>query len=196
MCFPLFLGSTSDTKALSASTTPPGANTQQKKSILVGKRPGLGVSSMLSQFKNYTQAKKSPVFSQRPSVFCSPEDEDEEEDADYSRFLEMKGNSRPLFVSVSLQNSMAWTFQCIFCRLQWHSCLVRHFIYGALRVIVLIPCLKSLPQRTQTPDLLSIRWPLLWRREDLTWRQKPRRITRTILFSRKFKGQCSTSGFI
>lgn len=64
----------------------------QKKSILVGKRPGLGVSSMLSQFKNYSHSKKSPVLSQRPSVFCSPDEEDEEED-DYSRFLEMKGNS-------------------------------------------------------------------------------------------------------
>ncbi|KAM9349626.1 SURP and G-patch domain-containing protein 1 [Symphorus nematophorus] len=81
-------GSTSDTKT--PSTSSPGGNTLQKKSILVGKRPGLGVSSMLSQFKNYSQSKKNPVLSQRPSVFCSPDGEDEEEEADYSRFLEMK----------------------------------------------------------------------------------------------------------
>ncbi len=79
---------------------------------------------MLSQFKNYSQSKKNPVLSQRPSVFCSPDGDDEEEEADYSRFLEMKGNSRPVFFSVSLDNSMAWTLQCIFCVLQWRSCLV------------------------------------------------------------------------
>ncbi|KAM7379205.1 hypothetical protein PAMP_004774 [Pampus punctatissimus] len=83
-------GSTSDTKTPSPSTSSPGGNTMQKKSILVGKRPGLGVSSMLSQFKSYSQSKKSPVLSQRPSVFCSPDDEDEEEEADYSGLLEMK----------------------------------------------------------------------------------------------------------
>ncbi|GAA6234845.1 SURP and G-patch domain-containing protein 1 [Lates japonicus] len=79
-------GSTSETKTPSTS---PGGNALHKKSILVGKRPGLGVSSMLSQFKSYSQSKKNPVLSQRPSVFCSPDD-DEEEDADYSKFLEMK----------------------------------------------------------------------------------------------------------
>lgn len=83
-------GSPSDTKSLSTSASSPGGNALQKKSILVGKRPGLGVSSMLSQFKNYSQTKKSPVLSQRPSVFCSPDEEDEEEEADYSKFLEMK----------------------------------------------------------------------------------------------------------
>ncbi|XP_047446582.1 SURP and G-patch domain-containing protein 1 [Mugil cephalus] len=83
-------GSTSDTKTPAASTSSPGGNTLQKKSIFVGQRPGLGVSSMLSQFKNYSQPKKTPVLSQRPSVFCSPDDEDEEEEADYSKFLEMK----------------------------------------------------------------------------------------------------------
>ncbi|XP_040911093.1 SURP and G-patch domain-containing protein 1 [Toxotes jaculatrix] len=83
-------GSTGDTRSPSTPTSLPGGNALQKKSILVGKRPGLGVSSMLSQFKSYSQAKKSPVLSQRPSVFCSPDGEDEEEDADYSRFLEMK----------------------------------------------------------------------------------------------------------
>ncbi len=79
---------------------------------------------MLSQFKNYSQSKKSPVLSQRPSVFCSPDDGNEEEEADYSEFIEMKGNSRPVFLSVSKESSKTWTFQCIFCLLQWHSCLV------------------------------------------------------------------------
>ncbi|XP_032387784.1 SURP and G-patch domain-containing protein 1 [Etheostoma spectabile] len=83
-------GSTSETKSPTTSTSSPGGNTLQKKSILVGKRPGLGVSSMLSQFKNYSHSKKSPVLSQRPSVFCSPDDDDEEEESDYSGFLEMK----------------------------------------------------------------------------------------------------------
>ncbi|KAM3604270.1 uncharacterized protein V6R79_008712 [Siganus canaliculatus] len=73
-----------------SSTSPLGGNAPQKKSILVGKRPGLGVTSMLSQFKNYSQSKKNPALSQRPSVFCSPDGEDEEEEADYSKFLEMK----------------------------------------------------------------------------------------------------------
>ncbi len=71
-----------------------------------------------------------------------------------------------------------------------------HFVIGALRVNVLIACLKSLPQRTQTPDSLSTRWPLLWRREDLSWRERPGRITRTILFSRKFEAECSSSRLI
>lgn len=52
---------------------------------------------MLSQFKTYSQSKKNPVLSQRPSVFCSPDDEDEEGDADYSRYLELKGNLMPFF---------------------------------------------------------------------------------------------------
>ncbi|XP_060900470.1 SURP and G-patch domain-containing protein 1 [Labrus mixtus] len=83
-------GSTTDATNPSTSAPSPGGNALQKKSILVGKRPGLGVSSMLSQFKNYSQTKKNPVVSQRPSVFCSPDDDEEEEEADYSRFLEMK----------------------------------------------------------------------------------------------------------
>lgn len=65
---------------------------------------------MLSQFKTYSQAKKSPGLGQRPSVFCSPDDEDEDGEPDYSRYLEMKGNSRPLFFSVALKNTVAWTF--------------------------------------------------------------------------------------
>uniref|UniRef100_A0A3Q0SKS3 SURP and G-patch domain containing 1 n=1 Tax=Amphilophus citrinellus TaxID=61819 RepID=A0A3Q0SKS3_AMPCI len=83
-------GSTNDTKTPSAPSSSPGGNMLQKKSVFVGQRPGLGVSSMLSQFKSFSQSKKNPVLSQRPSVFCSPDGEDEEEEADYSKFLEMK----------------------------------------------------------------------------------------------------------
>lgn len=79
---------------------------------------------MLNQFKSYSQSKKSPVLSQRPSVFCSPDDEDEEEETDIPQYLQMKGKSRPVCFSVSLDNTMAWTFQCIFCILLWHSWLV------------------------------------------------------------------------
>ncbi|XP_061549804.1 SURP and G-patch domain-containing protein 1 [Phycodurus eques] len=78
-------GSPSDTKSPSLSS---GGNALQKKTIFVGKRPG--VSSMLSQFKSYSQSKKSPVLSQRPSVFCSPDDEDEEEEIDFTELLNMK----------------------------------------------------------------------------------------------------------
>lgn len=60
-----------------------------------------------------------------------------------------------------------------------------YVVIGDLIVDVLIACLKSLPQRIQTPDSLSTRWPLLWQRVDLTWRKKPRRTTKTIQFSRK-----------
>jgi hypothetical protein len=64
------------------------------KSILIGKRPGLGISSMLNQFKNYSQAKKNLLRPQRPSIFSSPdEDDDDEEEVDDSSFLEIKGNS-------------------------------------------------------------------------------------------------------
>lgn len=171
--FILSLGSTGDTKTPSNSTSSSAGNSLQKKSILVGRRPGLGVSSMLSQFKNYSQSKKNVVLSQRPSVFCSPDDEDEEEEVDYSRFLEMKGNSRPVLFSVSLNRSMVWIFHCFFqLPCDWI-------------VNVLIAFLKSLPQRIQTPNSLSTRWPLLWQKGDPSWREKPRRTTKTILFSRK-----------
>ncbi|XP_076000925.1 SURP and G-patch domain-containing protein 1 isoform X2 [Genypterus blacodes] len=81
-------GSTNDTN-IPLTATSPGGNSLNKKSILFGKRPGLGISSMLNQFKTYSQSKKSPVLSQKPSVFCSPDDDDDEEPDDF-RFLDMK----------------------------------------------------------------------------------------------------------
>ncbi|CAB1326640.1 unnamed protein product [Coregonus sp. 'balchen'] len=86
-------GSSSDTKAPSSSTPSPssGVSQPQMKSILIGKRPGLGISSMLNQFKNYSQSKKTPLRPQRPSIFSSPdEDDDDEEEVDDSSFLEIK----------------------------------------------------------------------------------------------------------
>lgn len=68
---------------------------------------------MLSQFKNYSQTKRNPVLSQRPSVFSSPDDDDEEGDNDYYKFLAIKGNSWPLLFIVSLENPLARTFQYI-----------------------------------------------------------------------------------
>lgn len=59
-----------------------------------GKRPPL-ISSPLSQVKNYVHAKQLPLAS-RPSVFQSP-DEDEEED--YEQWLEIKGKLRGLLPS-------------------------------------------------------------------------------------------------
>ncbi|CAL1579803.1 unnamed protein product [Knipowitschia caucasica] len=80
--------SPNDTKNTTASSSV--GNVQQKKSILFGKRPGLGVSSMISQYKNYSQSKKYPILSHRPSAFCSSEGEEEDDESDYSRFLEIK----------------------------------------------------------------------------------------------------------
>lgn len=171
------VGSNTEVKMSSPAATPFGGNTQQKKSILIGKRPGLGVTSMLSQFKNYSQTKKNPVLSQRPSVFSSPEDDDEEDDNDYSKFLAIKGNHGLCYcLSGELLDLEIY---CIICWLQWQNCL------GVCKANVLIACLKSLLQRIQTPNLLSTRWLLLWLREDLNWRKEPRRTTKTTLYFRK-----------
>lgn len=67
-----------------------------------------------------------------------------------------------------------------------------HFFLCAFGINVLIACLKSLPQRIQTPDSSSTRWLLLWQKEDLNWRRKLRRTTKTIPFSRKSEGHCAS----
>lgn len=119
--------SSSDSKTPSTSSSS-GNNVLQKKSILIGQRTGIGVSKMLSQFKSYSQFKKSPVLSQRPSAFCSPDDEDEEEESDYSKFLEMKGNSRTIPFGLSWNSSLNRTFHLVFC-IQWHHCPVSGSFY-------------------------------------------------------------------
>ncbi|KAG9278654.1 SURP and G-patch domain-containing protein 1 isoform X1 [Astyanax mexicanus] len=75
-------GSSTDSKSSTLSSQ------SQKKSILVGKRPGLGVSSMLNQFKSYSQSKKTQLQIPRPSVFSSPDEEDAEEEDEH--YLEVK----------------------------------------------------------------------------------------------------------
>ena len=60
-----------------------------------GKRPPL-ISSPLGQVKNYTHAKQLPVAS-RPSVFQSPDEDDEE---DYEQWLEIKGKVQGLLPTV------------------------------------------------------------------------------------------------
>ncbi|KAK7945731.1 hypothetical protein WMY93_001459 [Mugilogobius chulae] len=81
-------GTPNDMNNSTASSS--AGNVQQKKSILFGKRPGLGVSSMISQFKSFSQSKKKPILTERPSAFCLSEGEDEDEEEDYSKFLELK----------------------------------------------------------------------------------------------------------
>nr|XP_008123477.1 PREDICTED: SURP and G-patch domain-containing protein 1 [Anolis carolinensis] len=75
-------GASSSSAESSSAAQPPPA----KKPPLTGKRPNLSVSSMLSQVKNYTHAKQTPVTN-RLSVFQSPDDEEEE---DYEQWLEIK----------------------------------------------------------------------------------------------------------
>ncbi|KAG5286186.1 hypothetical protein AALO_G00012000 [Alosa alosa] len=89
-------GSNNVAKAPSLSSSPaapstpgPASGGPPKKHILIGKRPGLGISSML---KSYTQAKKAPTRPPKPSVFT--EDDDEGDEADHEsmdvHFLELK----------------------------------------------------------------------------------------------------------
>ncbi|XP_007897059.2 LOW QUALITY PROTEIN: SURP and G-patch domain-containing protein 1 [Callorhinchus milii] len=72
------------------SSSHSGAHSQRKQ-LVIGKRPGLGVSSInsvLGQMKNYTHAKQTPIAA-RPSVFQSPDDEEEEEE-DFEEWAEVK----------------------------------------------------------------------------------------------------------
>ncbi|XP_069783971.1 SURP and G-patch domain-containing protein 1 [Narcine bancroftii] len=75
-----------------SNTTSPSGTQSQKRQVLIGKRPGLGMSllgSTLGQMKNYTHAKQTPVAN-RPRVFQSPDDDDEEEDDDLEEWAEVK----------------------------------------------------------------------------------------------------------
>ncbi|XP_048415839.1 SURP and G-patch domain-containing protein 1 [Stegostoma tigrinum] len=75
----------------SSNSISPSGTQVQKRQILIGKRPGLGVASLgntLNQMKNYTHAKQTPIAA-RPSVFQSPDDE-EEEDEDLEQWAEVK----------------------------------------------------------------------------------------------------------
>uniref|UniRef100_A0A8C2NY31 SURP and G-patch domain-containing protein 1 n=1 Tax=Capra hircus TaxID=9925 RepID=A0A8C2NY31_CAPHI len=73
-------------KAQTSTDAPPSAPTAPPRVLpRPGKRPPL-ISSPLGQVKNYTHAKQLPVAS-RPSVFQSPDEDDEE---DYEQWLEIK----------------------------------------------------------------------------------------------------------
>ncbi|KAL2096781.1 hypothetical protein ACEWY4_005988 [Coilia grayii] len=78
-------GSNSMARAPSLSSgAPAGA---PKRNILIGKRPGLGLSSML---KSYSQAKKAPPRPPKPSVFDEDEDDDDDQQGLDEHFLELK----------------------------------------------------------------------------------------------------------
>ncbi|XP_054835787.1 SURP and G-patch domain-containing protein 1 isoform X2 [Eublepharis macularius] len=79
-------GNGASSSSTGASTANPSASGPAKKPALSGKRPNLSVSSMLSQVKNYTHSKQTPVTN-RLSVFQSPDEEDED---DYEQWLEIK----------------------------------------------------------------------------------------------------------
>ncbi|XP_017708151.1 PREDICTED: LOW QUALITY PROTEIN: SURP and G-patch domain-containing protein 1 [Rhinopithecus bieti] len=72
----------------SAPSAPPSTPTPSagKRSLLISRRTGLGLTSLPGPMKSYSHAKQLPV-AHRPSVFQSP-DEDEEED--YEQWLEIK----------------------------------------------------------------------------------------------------------
>lgn len=73
----------------SAPRAPPSAPAPSslKRPLLLSKRTGLGLGSPVGPVKNYSHAKQLPV-AHRPSVFQSPDDDDEEED--YEQWLEIK----------------------------------------------------------------------------------------------------------
>lgn len=73
----------------SAPRAPPSMSTPSslKRPLLLNKRTGLGLGSPMGPVKNYSHAKQLPV-AHRPSVFQSPDDEEEE---DYEQWLEIKG---------------------------------------------------------------------------------------------------------
>ncbi|XP_060088676.1 SURP and G-patch domain-containing protein 1 [Heteronotia binoei] len=79
-------GNDASSSSTEASSTNTPASGPVKKPALSGKRPNLSVSSMLSQVKNYTHSKQTPVTN-RLSVFQSPDEEDED---DYEQWLEIK----------------------------------------------------------------------------------------------------------
>ncbi|KAG8594913.1 hypothetical protein GDO81_001362 [Engystomops pustulosus] len=60
----------------------------QKKPLLIGKRHGSSVESMLNQMKSVTRTKQTPKLN-RSTVFKSPE-EDDDDDEDYEQWLEIK----------------------------------------------------------------------------------------------------------
>ncbi|XP_056374182.1 SURP and G-patch domain-containing protein 1 isoform X2 [Hyla sarda] len=64
------------------------SSSTQKKPLLIGKRHGSSVESMLTQMKSVTRAKQTPKLC-RSTVFKSPEEDDDDEE-DYEQWLEIK----------------------------------------------------------------------------------------------------------
>ncbi|XP_060762314.1 SURP and G-patch domain-containing protein 1 isoform X2 [Neoarius graeffei] len=79
-----------DSASSSDPRRPSSSSLSQKKNVLVGKRPGLGVGSMLNQYKSYSQTKRTPLQIPRPSVFSSPDEDDDDDENDDSHYLEVK----------------------------------------------------------------------------------------------------------
>ncbi|KAM4052329.1 SURP and G-patch domain-containing protein 1 isoform 2-T2 [Anomaloglossus baeobatrachus] len=73
-----------NSKALSSGSS----SATQKKPVLIVKRHGPSVESMLNQMKSCTRPKQTPKMN-RNTVFKSPEDDDDDED-DYEQWLEIK----------------------------------------------------------------------------------------------------------
>ncbi|XP_038632784.1 SURP and G-patch domain-containing protein 1 isoform X2 [Scyliorhinus canicula] len=83
---------TSNSSNSTSNSTSPSGTQAQKRQILIGKRPGLGMASLgstLCPMKNYTHAKQTPIAA-RPSVFQSPDDEEDEDDDDLEQWAEVK----------------------------------------------------------------------------------------------------------
>lgn len=58
----------------------------------------MGVGSMLNQYKSYSHTKKTPLQIPRPSVFSSPDEDDDEDEYDDTHYLEVKGNPTVLIM--------------------------------------------------------------------------------------------------
>ncbi|XP_063770635.1 SURP and G-patch domain-containing protein 1 [Pseudophryne corroboree] len=72
----------------SAMSSSGSSRAAQKKPLLIGKRHGPSVESMLNQVKSYSRTKQTPKLN-RDSVFKSPDDDDDDEE-DYEQWLEIK----------------------------------------------------------------------------------------------------------
>lgn len=171
------LGSKSDSNGPAPSSEDQSAMQGPKKSILIGKRPALAVSSMINQFKNYSQSKQTTVVAARPSVFSSPDDDEDEEEED-AHYLEVKGITACLSLSHHRSDVVP--------NLNHPPCVMDVLVCCIILRGVLIACLKFPPQRMKTSSSSPKRWPCLSLKEERSWRRRSWRTTKTILSSRTF----------
>ncbi|XP_044126518.1 SURP and G-patch domain-containing protein 1 [Bufo gargarizans] len=66
-----------------------GSSSAQKKPLLIGKRHGSSVESMLNQMKSFAPTKQTPKMN-RSTVFKSPEEDDDDDEEDFQQWLEIK----------------------------------------------------------------------------------------------------------